>query len=224
MGPPPAANAISAGSGDKPQPTGAADGAAADAGAATQPAPSGLQRKNAAAEPPLPASILAERGFGLAAPQGPILPEDSLIGPLQDWRSPKAGEAGALKVASAFLDALVAGKLEKSLVAPGRLPLVTVLTRELLAEPRPASYRIGVFSSEDGKGPGATAKISLAYPAVALEDAQTIPGNEAASSLPGGPEAAAEGGEMRWLAGEIGLRQIDGIWYIESVTFADFPS
>jgi len=169
-------------------------------------------------EPALPPAILAERGFGLAAPLGPLLPEDSLIGPLQDWRSGKETEQGAIKAAAGFLDGLVAGHLPEDLVAPGRLPIVSMLTREILAGPRPLSYRIGAFqvAGEDEED-STTARVCLVYPAVA--QAET-----GAPALADTTVAPKNGGEMDRVTGEIGLRRIKGIWYIESVTFSDTPS
>jgi hypothetical protein len=169
-------------------------------------------------EPSLSPAILAERGFGFAAPPGPLLPEDFLIGPLQDWRSEKETEQEALKAATAFLDGILAGRLPESLIAPGRLPLVSMLTREMLAGPRPVSYRIGAFQSADDEGEASmTARICLAYraPDQAGADTRTLPETGA---------LAGNDGEMRRMTGGIGLRRIKGIWYIESVNFADAPS
>jgi hypothetical protein len=175
-------------------------------------------------EPALPASILAERGFGLAAPLGPLLPEDSLIGPLQDWRSVTEPERGALKAAAAFLDGLVAGSLPEDLVAPGRLPIVSMLAQDILAGPRPGSFRIGAFQTAGPPGDESTsARICLAYPAAGPDDGKAA--GAGSSALAGtGSAGVADGGQARWVTGEIGLRRIKGIWYIESVTFDGAPS
>lgn len=194
--------------GKAPSPVDPGNGAALPASPAAQ----------AAQEPALPSAILAERGFGLAAPFGPLLPEDSRIGPLQDWRSGNEAEREALKAAAAFLDGLVAGHLSEDLVAPGRLPMVSMLTRDILAGPRPEAYRIGVLQSAGAPGDGTTtARICLAYPAAA-------PGGPGPSALAETAAPSGKGGERGWVTGEIGLRRIKGIWYIESVTFADAPS
>jgi len=173
-------------------------------------------------EPALPASILAERGFGLAAPLGPLLPEDNLIGPLQDWRGGNDSEREALKAAAAFLDGLVAGRLPEDLVAPGRLPIVSMLARDLLAGPRPGSYRIGAF--RDAGTPGdesRSARVALSFPAFGPAAGQAA---GAGSPALAGTAEPAGGGQASWVTGEIGLRRIKGIWYIESVTFDGAPS
>ena len=63
-------------------------------GAAPDPLP---PPKEGPAESVLPLTMLSARAFVLAAPGGPILPEDSMIGPLQDWRSQKDGEAWGIE-------------------------------------------------------------------------------------------------------------------------------
>jgi hypothetical protein len=173
------------------------------AGSAIVPPPG---RPQTPAEPVLPASLVAERAFSLLAPPTALMPEDSLIGSLQDPRSGKDGEAGAYAAARTFLDGLVAGRLSEAVVEPGSLPLVKTLTAPLLAQAPPASWRLGTIRREGAGGDAtATARIRLAWP--------TGPAPSVAPVAAGAESAP----KARYRVGEVGLREKDGVWYIESI-------
>ena len=158
----------------------------------------------------LPPALRAERDFGLGAyPTRPVLPTDSLIGPLQDWRTDDAAASGALAAARAFLDGLLRGEIKESSVLPERLPLVKMLIGSVLDDPKPIAYRIGAIVSAGTEGDlTSVAAVAVAWGPIR----RTRPENGAHA------EASANSTESKGeLVGELGLRMKNGVWYIESV-------
>ena len=79
-----------------------------------------------------------------------ILPEDFKIGPLGDDRGGRADESRALSTASAFLSRLVAGTVDKKLLAPESQDAVAdTLAFGLKQGNAPKSYRLGAPKSRD---------------------------------------------------------------------------
>ena len=114
-----------------------------------------LPRGMAAAAPP-PQVPAAQRG-PVTAPvlmalgrDRRIMPEDFKIGPLGDARAEKQDESRALAAAGAFLDSLVAGKVDKKLLAPDSQDAVyDTLSFGLRRGNTPTSYRLGTPKTRD---------------------------------------------------------------------------
>jgi hypothetical protein len=78
-----------------------------------------------------------------------IMPEDFKIGPLGDNRAEK-DESRALVAASAFLDRLVAGSVDKTLLTPeSRDAVADTLTYGLRQGNTPTAYRLGSPKTTD---------------------------------------------------------------------------
>jgi hypothetical protein len=82
-----------------------------------------------------------------------ILPEDFKIGPLGDTRTEKQEEGRALAAASAFLNRLVAGSVDKQLLTPESQDTVAdTLTFGFKQGNTPHAYRLGsAKTSDDGE-------------------------------------------------------------------------
>jgi hypothetical protein len=79
-----------------------------------------------------------------------IMPEDFKIGPLGDGRSERQDESRALEAASAFLDRLVAGSVDKKLLTPESQDAVAdTLTFGLHQGNAPTAYRLGPPKARD---------------------------------------------------------------------------
>ena len=79
-----------------------------------------------------------------------ILPEDFKIGPLGDNGAGRTDESRALSAASEFLARLVAGSVDKKLVAPeAQDRMADTLTFGLTQGNIPSSYRIGTPKSRE---------------------------------------------------------------------------
>ena len=79
-----------------------------------------------------------------------IMPEDFKIGPLGDGRTEKTDESRALAAASAFLDRLVAGSVDKKLLTPESQDAVfDALTFGLHQGNIPTAYRLGSPKTRD---------------------------------------------------------------------------
>ncbi len=135
----------------------------------------------------------------MLSPPGPLLPEDAVIGPLQDWKGVDESTKAALAAAKAFLDGIVAGKIIDASVSPDRSAIVGTFAGPLLEAPHPVAWRIGILAfSGEGADLGALAPIRLAWPA--------------GDAKPGSLDFSRHG--------EIGLRSLDGLWYVESISLA----
>jgi hypothetical protein len=81
---------------------------------------------------------------------GRIMPEDFKIGPLGDRRSAKNDENAALDAAGAFLDRLVTGSVDKTLLAPEAQETVSdSLAFGLRQGNAPTVYRLGSPRTRD---------------------------------------------------------------------------
>ena len=79
-----------------------------------------------------------------------IMPEDFKIGPLGDDRGERKDESRALAAAGDFLSRLVAGSVDKKLLAPESQDTVAdTLTFGLKQGNAPTSYRLGAPKSRD---------------------------------------------------------------------------
>lgn len=78
------------------------------------------------------------------------MPEDFKIGPLGDLRGQKQEESRALEAAGAFLDQLLAGKVDKELLSPeSRDALADTLAFGLRQGNAPTAYRLGPPKARD---------------------------------------------------------------------------
>jgi len=79
-----------------------------------------------------------------------IMPEDFKIGPLGDNRAQEQDESRALEAASAFLDRLVEGSVDKSLLTPESQDAVAdTLAFGLRQGNTPIAYRLGLPKARD---------------------------------------------------------------------------
>jgi hypothetical protein len=130
-------------------------GSTSPAGAAAQtstPSPTTItlardqQAQTAVAKPSLNAVQLLALDAGKRT-----LPEDFAIGPLADVRDSAAAEDGAIDLADRFLAALVAGKVDRSLLAPDAEARVSdSLSYGLARAHAPIAFRIGAPRRREG--------------------------------------------------------------------------
>jgi hypothetical protein len=79
-----------------------------------------------------------------------IMPEDFKIGPLGDDRTDRKNESRALSAAGEFLSGLVAGSVDKKLLAPeSQDTMADTLTFGIKKGNAPTSYRLGAPKSRD---------------------------------------------------------------------------
>jgi hypothetical protein len=89
-----------------------------------------------------------------------IMPEDFKIGPLGDNRTVKQDESSALEAATAFLDRLVAGSVDKKLLTPESQDAVAgTLTYGLHQGNTPTAYRLGSPKTTDSGEVSATVRL-----------------------------------------------------------------
>jgi hypothetical protein len=152
------------------------------------PAGAGAAKPAALAGAP-PAALAAPlRGFGLKVASVPRIARDYSLGPLQSWRPAAGDEAAVFATATAFMEGIAAGKLEKQLLLPQSRDALSAL----LAPPGPGSaprsaipYRLGAIAL---RGPDASLRLRL-------------------------PAAAGAGREE----GLLSLRKSEGTWYVEAL-------
>jgi hypothetical protein len=137
------------------------------------------------------AAIASPRAFSLAAPEGPLMPEDFAIGPLAAPRSADPELEAAAGQARRFLDSLVAGAPDEKLVLASRLGLVRLELEAALGAAKSARYRLGELTLE---GDAALAPIRLSSPSKGV-----------GSALPSRA------------SGFVYLRLEEGTWWIEDL-------